>query len=97
MAVRVAWEASKATEAKIADARAPQVEKGGGYPGEPTPAKDTDPTGGNDQDADQLIQQLLDRYSNNVQCRDFVNCQEVQEAFESDQILFGDALDSDHL
>ena len=50
VAVRVAWEASKATEAKIAVARTPEVEKGGRYPGGPTPAQDTDsPTGGNDQ------------------------------------------------
>jgi hypothetical protein len=86
VAVRVAWEASKATEAKIAVARAAQVEKGGGHPGGLPPAQDTDPIGGNDQGADQRI---------HVECTDFENRQEAQEAFESDQILFGDALDSD--
>ena len=47
------------------------------------------------EDADQRIQQLLDRYGNNVECTDFESRQQAQEVFELDQILFGDALDSD--
>lgn len=43
---------------------------------------------------DQRIQQLLDRYGN-VECTDFESRQQAQEVFELDQILFGDALDSD--
>ena len=46
------------------------------------------------QDADQRIQELLDRYGD-VQCMDLGGQQEAQEVFELDQILFGDALDSD--
>ncbi len=45
-------------------------------------------------DVDQQIQQLLDRYGD-VQCSDFDTQQQAQEVFELDQILFGDALDSD--
>lgn len=45
-------------------------------------------------DADQQIQQLLDRYGE-VQCSDFDTQQQAQEVFELDQILFGDALDPD--
>ena len=82
MAGRVAWETSEATEILASVARAAQqVEDGGG--------------GGNEQAADQRIQQLLDRYGNNVECTDFENRQQAQEVFELDQILFGDALDSD--
>ncbi|MDQ3637603.1 MAG: hypothetical protein M3426_06355 [Actinomycetota bacterium] len=80
MAGRVAWEtrdAGGAKEAEISVARAAQVEDGGG----------------NDQDADQRIQQLLDRYGN-VECTDFESRQQAQDVFELDQILFGDALDS---
>ena len=44
------------------------------------------------QDAE--IQQLLDRYGD-VRCTDFGTKSEAQEVFELDQILFGDALDSD--
>jgi hypothetical protein len=46
------------------------------------------------QNADQKVQQLLDRYGG-VQCTDFDTQQEAQDVFEQDQILFGDALDSD--
>lgn len=46
------------------------------------------------QDADQRIQELLDLYGD-VQCTDFSTQQEAQDVFEIDQILFGDALDSD--
>lgn len=80
MAGRVAWETRDtggAKEAEISVARAAQVEDGGG----------------NDQDADQRIQQLLDRYGN-VECTDFESRQQAQDVFELDQILFGDALDS---
>jgi hypothetical protein len=49
--------------------------------------------GGDDQGVEQRIQQLLDRYGN-VECTDFENRQQAQEVFELDQILFGDALDS---
>ncbi len=80
MAGRVAWEtrdAGEAKEAEISVARAAQVEDGGE----------------NDQDADQRIQQLLDRYGN-VECTDFESRQQAQDVFELDQILFGDALDS---
>jgi hypothetical protein len=80
IAGRVAWEtrdAGEAKEAEISVAQAAQVEDGGG----------------NDQDADQRIQQLLDRYGN-VECTDFESRQQAQDVFELDQILFGDALDS---
>lgn len=48
----------------------------------------------NAQDADQRIQQLLDRYGD-VQCNDFDTQEQAQEVFDLDQILFGDALDPD--
>ncbi len=48
----------------------------------------------NDDVEDQRVQQLLDRFGD-VECTDFDTRQEAQEAFELDQILFGDALDSD--
>ncbi|MDP8974722.1 MAG: hypothetical protein M3N45_16520 [Actinomycetota bacterium] len=73
------WEHSEEPEAKISVTQAAQVENGGGR---------------SDQDADQRVQQLLDRYGN-VECTDFENRQQAQEIFELDQILFGDALDSD--
>ena len=50
-------------------------------------------SGGEAQAADQRVQQLLDRYGN-VQCSDFDNQQQAQDVFEMDEILFGDALDS---
>lgn len=43
---------------------------------------------------DTEIQQLLDRYGD-VRCTDFGTKSDAQDAFELDQILFGDALDSD--
>ncbi len=96
MAGRVAWEASdadKAKEAEISVARVAQVEDGSGRPGgSPTPGSGQD--GENDQGAEQSIQQLLDRYGE-VQCTDFESQQQAQDVFELDQILFGDALDSD--
>ena len=84
---RVAWENSKVSEAKISAARAAQVQDGRRL--RSSPAQDAD------QEADRRIQQLLDRYGNNVECTDFENRQQAQEVFELDQILFGDALDSD--
>lgn len=48
---------------------------------------------GNSQQASD-VQELLDRYGD-VQCTDFETEQQAQEVFERDQILFGDALDSD--
>lgn len=50
--------------------------------------------GGIDRDVDQRIQQLLDQYGD-VECTDFESQQQAQEVFELDQIVFGDALDSD--
>ena len=94
MVGRIAWETSEVAEYKISVARAAQVEDGDRSAGG-SPTKGQDPVGGDDQDADQRIQQLLDRYGNNVECTDFENRQQAQEVFELDQILFGDALDSD--
>ena len=42
---------------------------------------------------DQRVQQLNDQFGD-VQCSDFDNQQQAQQVFEQDQILFGDALDS---
>jgi hypothetical protein len=97
MAGRVAWETREAGEAKDAEisvARAAQVKDGGGRPGG-SPAQERVSADGNDQGADQRVQQLLEQYGNNVECTDFENRQQAQEVFELDQILFGDALDSD--
>jgi hypothetical protein len=97
MAGRLAWETREAGEAKDAEisvARAAQVEDGGVRPGG-SPARGPVPADRNDQGAEQRVQQLLDRYDNNVECTNFENRQQAQEVFESDQILFGDALDSD--
>jgi hypothetical protein len=97
MAGRAAWETREAGEAKdaeIAVSRAAQVEDGGERPGG-SPAQDPVPVSGDDQDAEQRVEQLLDRYGNDVECTDFENRQQAQEVFELDQILFGDALDSD--
>jgi hypothetical protein len=82
MAGRVAWEAGHADEAKEAEISVARVAQVGN-------------DGQNDQGAEQRVQQLLDRYGNNVECTDFENRQQAQEVFELDQILFGDALDSD--
>jgi hypothetical protein len=87
-------EASEAKDAAISVARASQVEEGGGRPGGP-PAQEPVSVDGDDQGAEQRVQQLLDQYGNNVECTDFENRQQAQEVFELDQILFGDALDSD--
>lgn len=98
-AERVDWEASEPREGKISVAQAAQVEDGGRRSGGSHPARGIDPIAGSyqdaDQDADQRIQQLLDRYGNNVECTDFESRQQAQEVFEADQIIFGDALDSD--
>lgn len=95
VAGRVDWETSEPRAGKISVAQAAQVEDGGRRSGGSHPARGVDPTGGRYQDADQRIQQLLDRYGNNVECTDFENRQQAQEVFEADQIIFGDALDSD--
>jgi hypothetical protein len=47
-----------------------------------------------DQDVDQRVQRLLDKYGD-VQCTHFDTQPQAQDIFEQDQILFGDALDSD--
>jgi hypothetical protein len=97
MAGRVAWETREAGEAKDAEisvARATQVKDGGGQPGG-SPAQEPVPVSRNDRGAEQTVQRLLDQYGNNVECTDFENRQQAQEVFEVDQILFGDALDSD--
>ena len=96
MVGRVAWETSdadEATKAEISVARAAQVEDDGQPVSSPTRGSGQD--GENEQGAEQRVQQLLDRYGNNVECTDFENRQQAQEVFELDQILFGDALDSD--
>ena len=92
MTVRVARETRDVSEAQYAEisvARAAQVEAGG----QPGGSRAPDTVGGDDQEAEQRIQQLLDQYGN-VECTDFENRQQAQEVFELDQILFGDALDS---
>jgi hypothetical protein len=86
MVGRIAWEYSGSTQTRISIAQAAQVEDPGARSGGSS-AQGSDPIDGN--------QQLLDRYGNNVQCADFENRQQAQEVFELDQILFGDALDSD--
>ena len=94
---RVAWEiwdAGQAKDAEISVARAAQVDGVGGGGPEGSPSPGPDPVGGDGQGAEKRIQQLLDRYGN-VECTDFDNRQKAQEVFELDQILFGDALDSD--
>jgi hypothetical protein len=58
------------------------------------PTRGSGQVGGNDQVAEQRVQRLLDRHGN-VECTDFESRQQAQEAFELDQIPFGDALDAD--
>jgi hypothetical protein len=89
---RVAWELSEASKkkAEISVAHIAQIETGG-YPPQ-------SPTQEDSQEVDQRLQQLLDRYGDvhgDVQCTDFETQQQAQDVFELDQILFGDALDSD--
>lgn len=92
---RVAWETREVSKKKadISVARAAQIE-GDGQPGGVSPAQDPAQDDGNNQDVEQRIQQLLDQYGN-VECTDFESRQQAQDVFELDQILFGDALDSD--
>jgi len=90
---RVAWEASDASKPKagISVAQAAQIDESIQQPpGDSPPQGPTQDS----QDVDQKIQQLLDRYGD-VQCTDFETQQQAQDVFELDQILFGDALDSD--
>ncbi len=102
IAARVAWETREVGEkkAEISVARAAQIEddrqlggssQGGGSA---PPAQDPAQDNGNDQDVEQRVQQLLDQYGD-VECTDFESRQQAQDVFELDQILFGDALDSD--
>ena len=91
---RVAWEARDASEEKaekISVARAAQVEGDDNSP--QGPAQDE---GSNQEEGDpeQRIQDLLDQYGD-VQCTNFESQQQAQDVFELDQILFGDALDTD--
>jgi hypothetical protein len=87
LAGRIAWESKDASKkVEISVAQAAQISSGDGsqnYTGNAS-----------DQNVDQRIQQLLDRYGD-VQCNDFNTQQQAQEVFDLDQILFGDALDSD--
>jgi hypothetical protein len=95
MAGRVAWEtraAGEVTETLVSVTRTAQVEEEGRPGGAPT--RGSGQVGGNDQVAEQRVQRLLDRHGN-VECTDFESRQQAQEAFELDQILFGDALDAD--
>lgn len=96
MVGRVAWETRDAGEkkAEVSVARAAQIEDDDRQPGGASPAQGFGQEGGNDQDVDQRIQQLLDQYGN-VECTDFESQQQAQDVFELDQIIFGDALDSD--
>ena len=90
---RVAWEASDAGKKKtgISVVQAAQIDDSvQQQPGNSPPQGSAQDS----QDVDQKIQQLLDRYGD-VQCTDFETQQQAQEVFELDQILFGDALDSD--
>jgi hypothetical protein len=87
LAGRIAWESKDAgKKVEISVAQAAQISSEDGsqnYAGNAS-----------NQDVDQRIQQLLDRYGD-VQCNDFNTQQQAQEVFDLDQILFGDALDSD--
>ncbi len=87
---RVAWETRDAGEkkAEISVARAAQIDEDDRQLGGASPTQDSG------QDVDQRIQQLLDQYGN-VECTDFQDQQQAQDVFELDQIIFGDALDSD--
>lgn len=95
LVARIAWETRDAGEkrAEISAARAAQIEDDR-QSGSASTAEVSGQEGGKDQDVDQRIQQLLDQYGN-VECMDFVSQQQAQDVFELDQIIFGDALDSD--
>jgi hypothetical protein len=47
-----------------------------------------------DPSEDELVQRYVDQYGD-LRCPDFDTRQQAQEVFELDQIIFGDALDSD--
>jgi hypothetical protein len=90
---RIAWEASDAGKKKvgISVAQAAQIDESVQQsPGDSPPQGPPQDS----QEVAQKIQQLLDRYGD-VQCTDFETQQQAQDVFELDQILFGDALDSD--
>jgi hypothetical protein len=90
---RIAWEASDIGKKKagISVAQAAQIDESVQQPPGTSPPQGSTQ---DSQDVDQKIQQLLDRYGD-VQCSDFETQQQAQDIFELDQILFGDALDSD--
>jgi hypothetical protein len=93
---RLVWDIRDAREMRpdISITQAAQIEEAQ-QPGPPSSAQSpAQEQPGDKQDVDQRIRQLLDRYGD-VQCTDFDNQQQAQDVFEQDQILFGDALDSD--
>jgi hypothetical protein len=97
---RVAWEeetraAADKEKDEVFVAQAAQKIENVQQPANPSTPQGSTQGAGSNQDADQRIQQLLDRYGDNVQCTDFETQQQAEEVFEADQILFGDALDSD--
>jgi len=47
-----------------------------------------------DTQMDRLVQRYIDQYGD-LECSDFDNRQQAQAVFKLDQIIFGDALDSD--
>jgi len=96
MAGRVVWETRDANKKKdeISVVQTSQIEPAQ-QPGDPSPPQGSTQNAESNQDADRRVQQLLDRYGDNVQCTDFETQQQAQDVFEADQILFGDALDSD--
>jgi hypothetical protein len=93
---RLAWETRDVDNKKneVFVAQAAQKIENIQQPGNPSMSQGSAQGAGSNQDADQRIQQLLDRYGD-VQCTDFDTQQQAQDVFEADQILFGDALDSD--
>jgi hypothetical protein len=95
---RLAWETRDADNNKkneVFVVQAAQKIENDQQPGNRSTSQGSARGAGSNQDADQRIQQLLDRYGDNVQCTDFETQQQAQDVFEEDQILFGDALDSD--
>jgi hypothetical protein len=95
---RVAWETRAAADKEkdeVFVAQAAQKIENAQQPANPSTPQSSTQGARSNQDADQRIQQLLDRYGDNVQCTDFETQQQAQDVFEADQILFGDALDSD--
>lgn len=77
------WESGVAS---ISIARAADVDDGRQTD---APRRDTE-----DAPPDEVVQRYIDQYGD-LQCSDFENRQQAQAVFELDQIIFGDALDSD--